>query len=81
MEEEEVHTMGAPILGCPGGPQRNRCDALDKESLREPARIPRYVWQSKDTLEVRRDLKETKQQEVLRPEKRENGQHYLRHAS
>ena len=53
--------MGAPILGCPGGPQRNRCDALDEESLREPARIPWYVWQSKDTLEARRDLKETKQ--------------------
>ena len=37
--------------------------------------------QSKDTLEVRRDLKETKQREDLRPEKRENGQRYLRPAS
>ena len=37
--------------------------------------------QSKDTLEARRDLKETKQREDLRPEKRENRQHYLRPAS
>ena len=42
--EEEVHTMGAPILGSLGGLQCNRCDALDEESLREPARIPWYVW-------------------------------------
>jgi len=32
-------------------------------------------------MEARRDLKEMKQQEDLRPEKRENGQHYLRTAS
>ena len=31
--------------------------------------------------EARRDLKETKQREDLRPEKRVNGQHYLRPAS
>ena len=37
--------------------------------------------QSKDILEARRDLKETKQREDLCPEKRENGQHYLRPAS
>ena len=37
--------------------------------------------QAKDTLEARRDLKEMKQQENLRPEKREKGQHYLRPAS
>ena len=37
--------------------------------------------QSKDTLEARCDLKETKQREDQRPEKRENGQHYLRLAS
>ena len=37
--------------------------------------------QTKDTLEARRDLKEIKQREDLRPEKRENGQHYLRPAS
>ena len=37
--------------------------------------------QEKDTLEARRDLKETKQQEDLHPEKRENGQHYLRPTS
>ena len=35
----------------------------------------------KDTMEARRDLKETKQQEDLHPEKRENGQHYLRPTS
>ena len=79
--EEEVHTMGAPILGCPGGPQCNRCDALDEESLREPAGFLGMYGQSKDTLEARRDLKETKQREDLHPEKRENGQHYLRPAS
>ena len=37
--------------------------------------------QAKDTLEARRDLKEMKQREDLRPEKREKGQHYLRPAS
>ena len=37
--------------------------------------------QGKDTLEARRNLKETKQREDLRPEKREKGQHYLRPAS
>ena len=37
--------------------------------------------QRKDTLEARRDLKEMKQREDLRPEKRENEQHYLRPAS
>ena len=37
--------------------------------------------QSKDTLEARRDLKETNQREDLRPEKRKNGQHYIRPAS
>ena len=42
--EEEVHAIGAPILESPGGPQRNRCDALDEESLREHARIPWYIW-------------------------------------
>ena len=59
--EEEVHTMGAPILGSPGGPQRNRCDALDEESLRELLGFLGTYGQSKDTLEARRDLKETKQ--------------------
>ena len=79
--EVEVHTMGAPILGCPGGPQRNRCDALDEESLCEPARITWYVWAVKRYTRSKTDLKETKQREDLRPEKRENGQHYLRPAS
>ena len=37
--------------------------------------------QAKDTLEARRDLKEMKQREDLRPEKREKWQHYLRPAS
>ena len=37
--------------------------------------------QTKDTLEARRDLKEMKQPEDLRPEKREKGQHYLRPTS
>ena len=37
--------------------------------------------QVKDTLEARRDLKEMKQREDLRPEKREKGQHYLHPAS
>ena len=32
-------------------------------------------------MEARRDLKEMKQREDLRPGKRENGQHYLRPAS
>ena len=36
---------------------------------------------AKDTLEARRDLKVTKQREELRPEKRDNGQHYLHPAS
>ena len=31
--------------------------------------------QAKHTMEARHDLKETKQQEVLHPEKRENGQY------
>jgi Transposase family tnp2/Domain of unknown function (DUF4218)/Transposase-associated domain/Domain of unknown function (DUF4216) len=37
--------------------------------------------QGKDTLEARRDLKDLKQREDLSPEKRDNGQHYLRPAS
>ena len=37
--------------------------------------------QAKDTMEARHDLKETKQQEDLLPEKRENGQHCLCPAS
>ena len=37
--------------------------------------------QGKDTLDARRDLKEMKQREDLRPKKREKGQHYLRPAS
>jgi len=37
--------------------------------------------QAKDTLEARRDLKEMKQREDLRPEKREKGQHYSLPAS
>jgi hypothetical protein len=36
---------------------------------------------AKDSIEVRRDLKEMKQQEDLHPEKRDNGQYYLRPAS
>jgi hypothetical protein len=36
---------------------------------------------AKDTIEGRRDLKEMKQREDLHPEKRDNGQHYLRPAS
>jgi hypothetical protein len=36
---------------------------------------------AKDTIEVRHDLKEMKQREDLRLEKRDNGQHYLHPAS
>jgi hypothetical protein len=52
-----------------------------EESLREPPRFPRYVWEGKRYNQTRRDLKEMKQQEDLRPEKRDNGQHYLHRAS
>jgi hypothetical protein len=36
---------------------------------------------AKDTIEARRDLKQIKQQEDLRHEKQDNGQHYLHPAS
>jgi hypothetical protein len=49
--------------------------------LREPAWFPGYIGKEKDTIKARRDLKEMKQREDLRPKKRDNGQHYLRSTS
>ena len=73
--EEEIYTVGATILGSPGNLYltKNLCVNL--------LGFLGTYGQAKDTMEARRDLKEIKQREDLRPEKRENGQHYLRPAS
>ena len=43
--EEEVHILGATLLASPRGPQHNRHDAPDEESLCEPARLHVCVWE------------------------------------
>ena len=45
--EEEVHLLGATLLTSSKGPQRNRRDAPDKESLCEPIRIHGCVRKAK----------------------------------
>src|SRR3954464_14244257 len=45
--EEEIYILGVAILESPACPLFNRRDARDEESLREPARIPRHVWEDK----------------------------------
>jgi len=64
--------VGATLLGSPEGSQCNWCDALDEIFLRELGFLSMY-GQAKHTMEARRDLKEMKQREDLRPEKREKG--------
>ena len=41
----KVHLLGATLLASPRGPQRNRRDAPDKESLCEPVMIHGCVRQ------------------------------------
>jgi hypothetical protein len=43
--EEEVHSLGATLLASPRGPQRDRRDAPDEESLCELARFHGCVWE------------------------------------
>ena len=43
---EEVHIFGATLLASPIGPQRDRHDAPDEESLCEPARLHGCVWEA-----------------------------------
>ena len=38
--------LGATLLASPRGPQRDRCDAPDEESLCEPARLHGRVWEA-----------------------------------
>ena len=45
--EEEIYILGARLFEIPRGPIFNRCDARDEEYLREPARLPRRVWEEK----------------------------------
>ena len=45
--EEEVHLLRATLLASPRGPQRNRRDAPDKESLCESVRIHGCVREAK----------------------------------
>ena len=54
---EEVHILGATLLASPRGPQRDRRDAPDKESLCEPTRLHGLYGKPKDTLEARQDLR------------------------
>jgi hypothetical protein len=42
---EEVYILGATLLASPSGPQRDRRDAPDEESLCEPARLYGCVWE------------------------------------
>jgi hypothetical protein len=43
--KEEVHILGATLLACPRGPQRDRRDAPNEESLCEPTRLHGHVWE------------------------------------
>ena len=43
--EEEIHILEATLLECPRGPQRDRRDASDKESLCELAQIHGCLWE------------------------------------
>ena len=43
--EEEVHILGATLLVSPRGPQTDRRDAPDEESLCELARLHGCVWE------------------------------------
>jgi len=54
--KEEIHILRATLLECLRGPQHDRHDASDKESLCELARIHGYPRKSKDSLEARQDL-------------------------
>ena len=79
--EEEVHILGATPLTSPRGPQRDRRDAPDEESLCEPARLHGCVWKPKDTFEARQDLRCLRERDNLHPEKTDDGCHYLHPAS
>ena len=43
--EEEVHILGATLLASHRGPQRDRRDAPDEESLCEHARLHGCIWE------------------------------------
>ena len=45
--EKEIYILGATVLESPRGPVFNRRYARDEECLREPARLPRRVWEVK----------------------------------
>jgi len=79
--KEEVNIVGATLMGSPE--VRNAIDVmyLTKNLCVNLLDFLGTYGQTKDTLEERYDLKEMKQREDLRPEKREKGQHYLSPAS
>ena len=54
--EEEVHILGATLLASPRGPQRDRRDAPDEESLCELLGFMGVYGKSKDTQKERQDL-------------------------
>jgi hypothetical protein len=43
--EEDVHILGATLLKSPRGPQHNRRDAPNEESLCEPSWPHGCVWE------------------------------------
>ena len=53
--EEEIYILGPSILERPRGTLRNRRDAREEESLRDPAWLFGRVWEDKDTPEARED--------------------------
>ena len=42
-----MYILGTTLLESPVGPQCNQRDARDEESLRQPSRLPRRVWEVK----------------------------------
>ena len=53
--EEEIYILGPALLERPRGPLRNRHDARDEESLRDPAWLLGVYGKTKDTPEARED--------------------------
>ena len=45
--KEEIYILGPALLERPRGPLRNRRDARDEESLRDPAWLLGRVWEDK----------------------------------
>jgi hypothetical protein len=47
MWKKKIYILGATLLKIPRGSLCNRRDARDEESLREPTRLIRHVWEDK----------------------------------